>query len=226
MGEDPASSRRPSQINKYHSVALINPPEEAQNQVLDLPLRTAQALQGTVLGLDGQPLSGVEVVGLTNQRESKELLEGASFKVTGLSPGASRELLFQHRRNRLCQVVTVCGDAAQPLTVQLGSCGTAHGRIIDENGNPMPGLYVYVRENDGPACASARTDDLGRFQMALVPGQKYSWPAGQWSNELGAVRLGAGQIRDLGNLVKGPQNPPPKIPKPKPEASALIAICQ
>jgi hypothetical protein len=46
----------PLPINKYHALNRINPPEKAQSEVLDLPLRTAQTLAGTVLGPDGQPL--------------------------------------------------------------------------------------------------------------------------------------------------------------------------
>jgi len=49
-------------INKYHALALINPPEEAQSRALDLPLRTAQTLQGTVLGRH-RPSASVMMVG-------------------------------------------------------------------------------------------------------------------------------------------------------------------
>jgi hypothetical protein len=187
--------------NKYHALALVNPPEEAQSRVLDLPLRTAQTPQGTVLGPDGQPLRGVEVVGLTALGDS-ELLEGASFTVTGLNPQGSRELLFQHRGKKLGKVVTVRGNAAQPVTVQLEPCGTVKGRLVDERGNPVPGVPVILSDDASPAYAMAQTDNLGRFQMALVPGPKYSWVRPRrLPKELDTVQVGAGLVRDLGDLA-------------------------
>jgi RNA polymerase sigma factor (sigma-70 family) len=193
-------------INKYHALALIHPPEEAQSRVLDLPLQTAQTLQGTVLGPDGKPVRGVKVVGLTALRHS-ELLEGASFTVTGLNPQGSRELFFQHRDKKLGKVVTVLANAAQPVTVKLEPCGTVTGRLVDEHGKPVPGVRVSLSEDASPGCEIAQTDNLGRFQMTLFPGQKYSWggtwerPPRQLSKEFLTVQVGAGQVRDLGDLA-------------------------
>jgi RNA polymerase sigma factor (sigma-70 family) len=188
-------------INKYHALALINPPEEAQSRMLDLPLQTAQTLQGTVPGPDGQPLSGVEVIGLTALRDS-ELLEGASFTVTGLNPQGSRELFFQHRGKKLGKVVTVLGNAAQPVTVKLQPCGTVKGRLVDERGNPVSSVRVCLSEDASPGYAMAQTNNLGRFQMELFPGQKYSWgfPYGLQTH-LDIVQVESSRSKDLGELV-------------------------
>jgi hypothetical protein len=189
-------------INKYHALALINPPEEAQSRVLDLPLRTGQTVQGTVLGSDGQPLSGVEVVGLTALRD-RELLEGASFTVTGLNPQGGRALFFQHRDKKLGKVVTVRGNAAQPVTVKLEPCGTVKGRLVDERGNPVPGVRLCLGEDASPGCEIAQTDNLGRFQMTLFPGQKYSWgfPFFGLQTPPDTVQVESGRSKDLGELV-------------------------
>jgi hypothetical protein len=193
-------------INKYHALVLINPPEEAQSWVLDLPLRPAQTLQGTVLGPDGQPLSGVEVVGLTALRDRSELLEDASFTVTGLNPQGSRVLFFQHRGKKLGKVVTARGDMVQPLRVPLEPCGTIHARLVDPSGNPVPGATVQFSEDDSPGNVTVQTDRQGRFQMELFPGQKYSWGwALGWPyglrTPLGTVQVESGRSKDLGELV-------------------------
>jgi RNA polymerase sigma factor (sigma-70 family) len=189
-------------IKQYHALALIHLPQEAQSRVLDLPLQSAQTALGTVLGPDGQPLSGVDVVGLTSLRD-RELLEGASFMVSGLNPQGSRVLFFQHRGKKLGKVVTVQGNAAQPVTVKLEACGTVKGRLVDERGNPVPGVRVWLSEDASPGGEGAKSDNLGRFQMTLFPGQKYSW--GLWphllSKEFLTVQVGAGQVRDLGDLA-------------------------
>jgi RNA polymerase sigma factor (sigma-70 family) len=205
-------------INKYHAVARINPPEEARSHMLDLPLVTAQTLQGTVLAPDGQPLSGVEVVGLTALSDEREWLEGASFTVTGLHPQGSRRLFLQHRDKKLGKLVTVHGNAAQPVRIELEPCGAATGRLVDNRGNPLPGVFVTL--NASPGYTPAQTDSLGRFHMALlVPGQRYTWGfQPTLLNEIGTVQVGAGQVLDLGDLVKKEVTWPPKIPQPAPTA--------
>jgi len=173
-------------------------------------LRTGQSLQGMVLGPDVEPLNGVEVVGLTALRD-RESLEGASFTLTGLNPQGSRVLFFQHRGKKLGKVVTARGNAAQPVTVKLEPCGTVKGRFVDERGNPVPGVPVILSEDDSPGYAKARTDNLGRFQLALFAGQKYSWGGlRRLSKEFGTVQVGAGQVRDLGDLA---QRSPIRRPK-------------
>ena len=204
-------------INKYHAIAVINPPDEAQSQVLNLPLRTAHTLQGTVRGTDGEPLSGVQVVGLTVLRDKSELLEGSNFTVTGLNPQGSRDLFFQHPGKKLGKVVTIRGNTQQPLAVTLEPCGAVTGRLVDENGNPVPGAHVIFSENDSIGFAMAKTDQLGRFEMVLFPGQKYGWGDPRpLLKELGTVQVGSGQVRDLGDLVQKKQILRPRIPEPRP----------
>ncbi len=201
-------------INKFHTLALVDPPQGALAVDLDLPLRIAQTIQGTVLGPDGRPLDGVEVVGLSELREARETLEGATFTVTGMHPQGSRELVFQHRLKNLGRVVTVRGNATEPVTVQLEPCGTVHGRFVDELGNPLPAAYVVFSEDASVGYVSAKTDVLGRFQMTLLPGQKYSWGDPRpLTKDLGTIQVGSGQIRDLGDLVQKQPTRRPKIPE-------------
>jgi RNA polymerase sigma factor (sigma-70 family) len=188
-------------INKYHALALIHPSENARQQVQDLPLRTGQTVVGTVLGPDAQPLGGVQVIGLTALRDG-EVLEGASFTVTGLNPRASRELFFQHRGKKLGKVVTVGGNTTRPVTVKLERCGTVKGRLVDERGNAMQRANVCLGEEASPGYTMAQTDHQGRFEIDLFPGQKYSWgfPYGL-QTQLGTVQVESGQNKDLGELV-------------------------
>jgi len=146
------------------------------------------------------------------------VLKGASFTVTGLDPQGSRELFFQHRDKKLGKVVTVRGNAVQPVTVKLEPCGTVKGRLVDERGDAVPGVRVILSEDDSPGYAMAQTDDLGRFQIVLFAGQNYSWGGPrQLSKELGTVQVGAGLVRDLGDLAQKQQIRRPKIPEPSPE---------
>jgi RNA polymerase sigma factor (sigma-70 family) len=206
-------------IDKYHALALINPPKDAQSQVQDLALQTTQTVHGAVRGPDGQPLLGVQVVGLSAVRMDSEMLESSSFTVTGLLPQGSRELFFQHREKKLGKVVTVRANAAQPIMVNLEPCGTATGRLVDELGIPMPGAYAILSEDASPGSVIAQADNLGRFQMALYPGQKYSWGSlHPLLKNLATVQVEAGQVLDLGDLAQKIQVPRPRPRQPTPGA--------
>jgi Carboxypeptidase regulatory-like domain len=137
-----------------------------------------------------------------------ESSEGASFTVTGLNPQDTRVLFFQHRGKKLGKVVTVRGNAAQPVTVKLEPCGSVKGRLVDERGNPVPGVRVCLSEDASPGNAGAQTDNLGRFQLELFPGQKYSWgfPYGLWTHRDRASGIGSKQRsrRAGADLGKGP----------------------
>jgi RNA polymerase sigma factor (sigma-70 family) len=205
-------------INKYHALALINPPKQAQSQVLDLALSAAQTLEGTVLGPDGQPLSGVEVAGLSALREEKEWLEGASFTITGLNRQGSRELFFRHRGKKLAMHITVPANAPRPVTVTLEPCGIVRGRLLDERGSPVPGVRVCFNEDAGLGYELTQTDELGQFQVAVFPGLEYSLaptPRLLLKNSL-RVQLGTGEIRDLGDLAARSQIPRSNSPQPTP----------
>jgi hypothetical protein len=194
---------RPGQlaISKYHALALTNPPDKARTWGLNLSLQTAQTLQGKVLGPDGQPLNGVKVVGLTALRDG-EMLEGASFTVTGLNAHGARVLFFQHHGKKLGKVVTVRANMPQPVTVKLEPCGTVKGRLVDGRGKPMPGVPVLLGEDASPGYETTQTDQGGRFQIAVFAGQNYSWGLSPrlLSKGLLTVQVGAGQVHDLGDL--------------------------
>jgi RNA polymerase sigma factor (sigma-70 family) len=192
-------------VNQYHGLFLINPGARADLPALDLALRPARPLRGTVCGPDGRPLTGVTVVGLTAMPD-EEVLDSPSFTVTGLNPQRPRELFFHHRDKALGKVLTLRGDETEPLTVPLAACGAVSGRLVDREGKPVPGMTVsFLRQNHGSGGASAvaETDRDGRFRVNLVPGQKYAlWPLGARGlrKDVGPTEAESGRSKDLGEL--------------------------
>jgi len=189
-------------VNKYNAVSLINPETRAESLALDLALQTARTLQGTVVQPDGQPLSGVKVIGLTAM-PNYDVLERASFTVTGLNPRLTRDLFFLHRDQNLGKVLTIQGDETRPLTVQLDPCGTVIGRLVDKAGKPVLGVNVnFFRSGDGYSFLNTATDADGRFRMeGLVPRANYSLLSSRrLLKDVGQVEVESGRIKDLGDL--------------------------
>jgi hypothetical protein len=193
-------------INKYHALSLIDPDERAESLTLDLTLQPARSLQGTVVGPDGRPLTGVRVVGLTAMPYD-EVLETASFTITGLNARRGRDLTFHHAGKNLGKVLTVPGDETAPLTIQLDPCGSVTGRMVDRGGSPVPGVamcFFLLRGASGPN-VTATTDREGRFRGALVPREKYLLllSSHRLLRDVGRLEVGSAQIKDLGDLPLG-----------------------
>lgn len=202
-----AGGRGVACVNRYHALALLRPEEKVESLVFDFHLQPARTLRGSVVGPDGKPLAGVEVVGLIPTPEA-EVLEGAVFTVTGLNPRRSRELFFHHKGMGLGKYLIISGDEAKPLAVQLVPCGRVVGRVVDWRGRPVPGVVVgFSRPGDGyvlPITGDS-TDKQGRFRLENVaPGPRYLLTQNssrRLLKEVGAVEVEAGRVRDLGELV-------------------------
>jgi hypothetical protein len=192
-------------VIRYNAVSLINPEEGAASLALDLPLQPARPLNGTVIGPDGKSLTRVNVVGLTAFKDD-ELLESASFTISGLNPRGTRTLFFHQRAQELGKAVTIGGDETEPLTVQLEPCGSVIGRVVDKAGKPVPGLSVSLGGQDTCLATQAATDRQGRFRVALVPGQKYGFRLNTprpLPRNVEPVEVESGRITDLGDLSLG-----------------------
>jgi RNA polymerase sigma factor (sigma-70 family) len=191
-------------VSKHNALSLINPDERADFLTLDLPLQPARTLQGTVVGPDGKPLTGVEVMGLTALPDG-EKLESASFTVRGLNPRRSRDLVFHHREKSLGKVLTIRGDETEPLSVQLDPCGAINGRLVDKNGKPASGVPMFLSLRGGPGFqVFFKTDRDGCFHVDLLPGQAYSltsYSSHPLLRSVGEVKVESGQSKDLGDLT-------------------------
>jgi hypothetical protein len=98
------------------------------------------------------------------------------------------------------------GEAPGPLVVKLQPCGSASGRVVDQNGQPVAGLRLGVfGELSHTSIITGRpvtTDKEGRFRVeGLVPGRNYSVsePGGLPRVHARAV-VGPGEHKDLGEI--------------------------
>jgi hypothetical protein len=192
-------------VSKYHALALINPNEKVESLTLNLTLQSASALQGSMIGPGGEPLTGVHVTGLTALPE-EELLDEASFTVMGLNPRCTRELFFQHREKGLGKVLTVHGDELEPIMVQLEPWCWIMGRLVNTNGKPVPGTMISFVGGPVGIDTRTKTDRDGCFRISLPPGKKYFLRVSgsrRLLRNVAAVELASGQSKDLGDLSLG-----------------------
>jgi RNA polymerase sigma factor (sigma-70 family) len=189
------------QVNRFNALAPINPGEQAGSVRLDFELERARPIPGTVVGPDGKPLDGVEVVGLTAMPDEERLVT-SSFTVTGLNPHGARPLSFRHAGKALGTALSVRGDETGPLTVRLEPCGRVRGRLVDRAGSPVPGIPVCLG-GGFTFTLTTESDRDGRFCASVLPGQTYSlWLSSvrRMQKNVGQIRVQPGRDQNLGDL--------------------------
>jgi hypothetical protein len=172
-------------LDSHNAVVLLEPGEKEETLVRDAALQKPLERKGRVVGPDGRPLAGVRVCS-SGQRDA-ETLKGDKFTVRGVNPRANRTLVFYHKEKNLgFYLKDLRGETADPLTVKLQPCGSASGRVLDRDGQPVAGLRAVLdrvdyhgrighgRSDGEGGCQVIITDKDGRFRVeGLVPGQEY-----------------------------------------------------
>jgi RNA polymerase sigma factor (sigma-70 family) len=204
--------------SQYNALVLINPREKEPPLVRDLVLLPALTRQGTVVGPDGKPLSGVTAIGVDGpySNEFNMTLKSSGFTVRGLHPKRARELFFHHKEKNLGRYLKLGGEQGEPLKVELQPCGSVAGRLVDKGGKPVAGTVIYVCRQGYvaffPGGFQVKTDKDGRFRAeGLVPGQPYTLTRETANIVDTALPRGVvvepGKKKDLGDLVVAPLPP-------------------
>ena len=145
-------------VDSYNALALVNPGADARTLTVDLSPGTGRTIEGTVVGPDGQPLTGVSVYGLTTHQFHRDTLDTPRFQVRSLDPRQQRALVFYHKENGLGLYKEIRGDERGPLTIRLERCGGAMGRLLDEDGEPVSGLILHCDRENLVRLGPQRTD--------------------------------------------------------------------
>jgi protocatechuate 3,4-dioxygenase beta subunit len=190
----------------YHAFVLLEPGAKEEGLVKDVGLEPPQTAKGRVVGPDGQPLTGVTAFGLI--RYGEETLKGTEFTVRGINPRAVRPLVFLHKEKNLgCFVKEWRRATDGPLTVTLQPCGSASGRVVDQDGQPVAGLRIDLMGMGAGEIGATldrqvvTTDKEGRFRVErLVPGQRYWVELSRSPRSRTYAIVESGKQNDLGDI--------------------------
>lgn len=201
--------------NDYEAIVLVNPPPDSGPLELSATVVRDTPRQVSLIDPDGQPVVGVEVT-FDNGYTTK--LRATSFPMTRLHPDRLRRITFTKEDRQLIGFLLARGDGDAPYTVRMQPWAAITGRIVDETGKALyenGSIGVVINgEPEGTNPLYGKTDWDGRFRIdKLVPGHRYSvqtyrQPGGDWiKTAFEKLVLGAGEVRDLGNIIRTKPSP-------------------
>ena len=181
----------------YEAIVLVNPPADSPPLELTARLRRDRPITVHLVDPEGNPVVGVQAVGLTqaplrpNIYESALPLRSATFPLRRLPPDLTRRVYLHHEDRKLIGFLPAHAAMAGPVTVRMRRWATLRGRFLDGDGRPLniapqefgaPYLTSEPLSESGPVVDPAlgwlpiwhpnRQD--GRFLVdRLVPGQRY-----------------------------------------------------
>ena len=180
---------------RYESGVVVASGAEARR---DLELRRGARVLGTLVappGLEVPDLGEAELELTTRDKDLPRVLSEAlaraavpdadgAFELEGLPAGAYRLTVTTPWGSRLTRGVdvTATGEDVE-LEVEVTPPAGLGGRVVDADGDPVPGVLVIAQRKgarldlDGPwdeaaAEAGARTDGDGRFLLERVPAEQ------------------------------------------------------
>lgn len=146
---------------------------------LDFELDPGRSLQITTVDPDGRDVGDLQVVG-TQAQTTWRPVKTATFAALAFNPAEKRTLLIYNEKCNLGKVIRLRASEylATSLTVTLEPCATIHGRVVNENRQPVSGgrigIGVLPPETHGSELKSVATDREGRFAHAgVLPGTNY-----------------------------------------------------
>ena len=180
----------------YHLLVEINPTRAESSVRLHLGLEAGKNLRGRLVDAAGKPVTTASYHGrLAEFSTWHPVSADGSFTVHNYHPDVPRRLMFADQERRLAAHLLLSGPASEDVTVTLQPAGTVRGRLVDEQGEPLPDMLLTAwrpvpvpvatastgQPQPGPTPPPDRfgrseyaTDSEGRFEIAgLAPGVEY-----------------------------------------------------
>lgn len=147
-------------IRWENGYAVINPDSKAKSIEPIVTFDPGATVKLNVTDPDGNPLSGVKVVGPGSYGLRPPTFNQPEIAVGGIDPkGRPVQLYLLHKGRKLCAELIVKGDEKGPVAVKLKPCGSVTGRVVDHTGKSASGARVSFQMADYVA------DDLLRQKL-------------------------------------------------------------
>ncbi len=197
------------------SMKEINPDAKAETVHLDIEMDPGAKVGLRVVDPQGKPVEGVTAIGRADRgSQDRGPQSGSTFDVEGLGPSEDRTVVLQHESRKLGRVIQVKpgDDAKERVTVKLEPAATITGRVVDADGQPVPGALVGTHPQPGGAFSPRLPEVVsgkdGRFTFANIPvgcqygvyarsGASYVDTKFAWKKD---ITVRPGETTDIGDL--------------------------
>ncbi len=195
-----------------NTLVEINPALGTNNIKVDAQLDPGLTLRIKVVDANGKPVPDAAVANGSQLRAGESTPE-AEFTLSSFRPDEVRNVVVRHEGRSLGKVVRlrVGDDARGPVVVTIGPTAAITGRVVDADGNPVPGATVRVdvepTEGFVHQLANVVAGRDGRFDVLKVPvGCEYGLVAesGTMMKQrlvaFSTAKVKAGQTTDVGEI--------------------------
>ena len=202
-------------VTFYHLLAGVALDPKAESVTVDLQVDPGRSVDLAVVDPEGRPVEGLKLQG-PSPMSYLETQASSSITVRAIHPDRPRRVILYQDDRKLIGSIWLKGDEVGPLTVRLIPWGSAVGRFLDSQGNPLASQQVNRIRGTSPVKAEDEgifrmttidalpvTDKDGRFRVdGLVPGLKYSFSLGAFRKLPGSgdVIVAPSEVKDLGDI--------------------------
>ncbi|MCA9078334.1 MAG: carboxypeptidase regulatory-like domain-containing protein [Planctomycetaceae bacterium] len=187
----------------------VNIEEDVDSFVVDFEMDPGESVSITTLDPDGQPLTGVRVIGIGGSTHSSQSFETHTFEAVNFSPNETRTMRFEKGNLGWIERVSATNAPEGGIIVKLQPLATVTGRLLHEDGSPLTGANIIALPLPAGDFAmrlqGVTTDGEGRFVHTLPAGASYSLSAEGTGIDLSAgiarmLTVKPGESKDLGEL--------------------------
>ncbi len=197
------------------SMKEVTPDAKAETVHLDIEMDPGAKVGLRVVDPQRKPVEGVLAIGRSERgRQDRGPQSGSTFDVEGLGPGEDRTVVLQHEARKLGRVIQVKAgdDAKERVVVKLEPAATITGRVVDADGQPVPGALVGTQPQPGgdfsPRLPEVVSGKDGRFTFDNIPvGCQYGLFARAGASYVETklafrrdIDVRAGETTDIGDL--------------------------
>ena len=208
-------------------IAEIDPKADQKEYEVNLSLSVGKTRTGQVIGPNKEPLKGFKYYGEKRHFSTWKQVDGSEFTLKDYRSDVPRQVYIVDPKRNLAGYANVTGDLDEPLSIEVAPAGRVTGRLVDEDGQPLPfrplgslgrripdpGKMADTTRHQPPLFSEKHqrgrfeTDAEGRFEFScLLPNTDYrisAKPKDDPPYHLPVnvvINVNAGETKDLGDV--------------------------